>query len=84
MLDKIIVIPPETRTIEQFGLRFYTDEINTFYKCIINRVNRMKRYEKINAPLVLIRNETKMLKSNVIEFQKFILQKIIKLFNLTL
>lgn len=80
VLDKIIVIPPETRTIEQFGLRFYTDEINTFYKCIINRVNRMKRYEKINAPLVLIRNETKMLKSNVIEFQKFILQKIIKLF----
>jgi DNA-directed RNA polymerase subunit beta' len=62
ILDVIPVIPPELRPMVQLdGGRFATSDLNDLYRRVINRNNRLKRLQTLNAPDIIIRNEKRML-----------------------
>jgi DNA-directed RNA polymerase subunit beta' len=66
ILDVIPVIPPELRPMVQLdGGRFATSDLNDLYRRVINRNNRLKRLQQLNAPLIIIRNEKRMLQEAV-------------------
>jgi len=66
ILNVIPVIPPELRPMVQLdGGRFATSDLNDLYRRVINRNNRLKRLQGLNAPDIIIRNEKRMLQEAV-------------------
>lgn len=66
ILDVIPVLPPELRPLVPLeGGRFATSDLNDLYRRVINRNNRLKRLEELNAPTIIIRNEKRMLQEAV-------------------
>ncbi|MDR1948041.1 MAG: DNA-directed RNA polymerase subunit beta' [Spirochaetaceae bacterium] len=66
ILDVVPVIPPELRPMVQLdGGRFATSDLNDLYRRVINRNNRLKRLQTLNAPDIIIRNEKRMLQEAV-------------------
>jgi DNA-directed RNA polymerase subunit beta' len=66
ILNVIPVIPPELRPMVHLdGGRFATSDLNDLYRRVINRNNRLKRRQVLNAPDLIIRNEKRMLQEAV-------------------
>src|SRR5881275_579040 len=66
ILDVIPVIPPDLRPLVPLdGGRFATSDLNDLYRRVINRNNRLKRLQELNAPDIIIRNEKRMLQEAV-------------------
>jgi len=66
MLDVVPVIPPDLRPLVPLdGGRFATSDLNDLYRRVINRNNRLKRLQELNAPDIIIRNEKRMLQEAV-------------------
>src|SRR5687767_1000154 len=66
ILDVIPVIPPELRPLVPLdGGRFATSDLNDLYRRVINRNNRLKRLQELNAPEIIVRNEKRMLQEAV-------------------
>jgi len=66
ILSVVPVIPPELRPMVQLdGGRFATSDLNDLYRRVINRNNRLKRLQALNAPDIIIRNEKRMLQEAV-------------------
>jgi len=66
VLSVVPVIPPELRPMVQLdGGRFATSDLNDLYRRVINRNNRLKRLQNLNAPEIIIRNEKRMLQEAV-------------------
>src|ERR671925_1335909 len=66
ILDVIPVIPPDLRPLVPLdGGRFATSDLNDLYRRVINRNNRLKRLQELNAPEVILRNEKRMLQEAV-------------------
>ncbi len=66
ILEVIPVIPPDLRPLVPLdGGRFATSDLNDLYRRVINRNNRLKRLQELNAPDVIIRNEMRMLQEAV-------------------
>ena len=66
ILSVVPVIPPELRPMVQLdGGRFATSDLNDLYRRVINRNNRLKRLQNLNAPEIIIRNEKRMLQEAV-------------------
>ena len=66
ILSAIPVIPPELRPMVQLdGGRFATSDLNDLYRRVINRNNRLKRLQTLNAPEIIIRNEKRMLQEAI-------------------
>ncbi len=66
MLECIPVIPPDLRPLVPLdGGRFATSDLNDLYRRVINRNNRLKRLQELNAPEIIIRNEKRMLQEAV-------------------
>ncbi len=66
MLEVIPVLPPDLRPLVPLeGGRFATSDLNDLYRRVINRNNRLKRLQELNAPDIIIRNEKRMLQEAV-------------------
>jgi DNA-directed RNA polymerase subunit beta' len=66
VLEIVPVIPPDLRPLVPLdGGRFATSDLNDLYRRVINRNNRLKRLQELNAPDVIIRNEKRMLQEAV-------------------
>lgn len=66
MLSVLPVIPPDLRPLVPLdGGRFATSDLNDLYRRVINRNNRLRRLEELNAPDIIIRNEKRMLQESV-------------------
>ncbi|MFA4880176.1 MAG: DNA-directed RNA polymerase subunit beta' [Candidatus Doudnabacteria bacterium] len=66
ILTELPVIPPDLRPMVQLdGGRFAASDLNDLYRRIINRNNRLKRLQELNAPEVIRRNEKRMLQEAV-------------------
>lgn len=66
IMDVVPVIPPELRPMVQLeGGRFAASDLNDLYRRVINRNNRLKRLQSLNAPDIIIRNEKRMLQEAV-------------------
>jgi len=66
IMEIIPVIPPDLRPLVPLdGGRFATSDLNDLYRRVINRNNRLKRLQELNAPEVIIRNEKRMLQESV-------------------
>ncbi len=60
------IIPPDLRPMVQLdGGRFAASDLNDLYRRVINRNNRLKRLNDLNAPEVICRNEKRMLQEAV-------------------
>lgn len=65
-LSVLPVIPPDLRPVVQLdGGRYATSDLNDLYRRVINRNNRLKHLEELNAPEVIKRNEKRMLQEAV-------------------
>ena len=66
ILTVLHVIPPDLRPLVPLdGGRFATSDLNDLYRRVINRNNRLKRLQELNAPEIIIRNEKRMLQEAV-------------------
>jgi DNA-directed RNA polymerase subunit beta' len=67
MIMKVLpVIPPDLRPLVPLeGGRFATSDLNDLYRRVINRNNRLKKLQQIQAPEVILRNEKRMLQEAV-------------------
>jgi len=66
ILEVLPVIPPDLRPLVPLdGGRFATSDLNDLYRRVINRNNRLKRLQELNAPEIIIRNEKRMLQEAV-------------------
>ena len=66
MLEVIPVLPPDLRPLVPLdGGRFATSDLNDLYRRVINRNNRLKRLQDLNAPEIIIRNEKRMMQEAV-------------------
>ncbi|MCF0217705.1 MAG: DNA-directed RNA polymerase subunit beta' [Malacoplasma sp.] len=66
ILKNIVVTPPDTRPIIQLeGGKFTTSDINSFYRKIIIRNERLKRVIQNNAPSIILNNEKRLLQEAV-------------------
>ncbi len=66
IMDVIPVIPPDLRPMGQLaGGRFATSDLNDLYRRVINRNNRLKRLQELQAPDIIVRNEKRMLQEAV-------------------
>ncbi len=66
ILDVLPVIPPDIRPMVQLdGGRFATSDLNDLYRRVINRNNRLRKLMELNAPVIIIRNEKRMLQEAV-------------------
>jgi DNA-directed RNA polymerase beta' subunit len=66
ILTTIPVIPPDLRPLVPLdGGRFATSDLNDLYRRVINRNNRLKRLQELNAPDIILRNEKRMLQEAV-------------------
>ena len=66
IIKNLVVTPPDTRPIIQLdGGKFTTSDINTFYRKIIIRNQRLKRVIELKAPSIILNNEKRMLQEAV-------------------
>lgn len=66
ILKNIVVTPPDTRPIIQLeGGKFTTSDINSFYRKIIIRNERLKRVMQNRAPSIILNNEKRLLQEAV-------------------
>ena len=66
VLDSIPVIPPDLRPMVQLdGGRFATSDLNDLYRRVINRNNRLRRLQDLQAPDIFVNNEKRMLQESV-------------------
>lgn len=66
ILTVVPVTPPDTRPIIQLeGGKFTTSDINNFYRKIIIRNDRLRRIIELNAPIIILNNEKRMLQEAV-------------------
>jgi DNA-directed RNA polymerase beta' subunit len=66
ILTTVPVIPPDLRPLVPLdGGRFATSDLNDLYRRVINRNNRLKRLQELNAPEIILRNEKRMLQEAV-------------------
>ncbi len=66
ILQVLPVIPPDLRPmVELDGGRFATSDQNDLYRRVINRNNRLRRLQELNAPEIIINNEKRMLQEAV-------------------
>ncbi|MEL6344552.1 MAG: DNA-directed RNA polymerase subunit beta', partial [Myxococcota bacterium] len=66
MLEVIPVLPPDLRPLVPLdGGRFATSDLNDLYRRVINRNNRLRRLQDLNAPEIIIRNEKRMMQEAV-------------------
>ena len=66
IMTVVPVIPPDLRPMVPLdGGRFATSDLNDLYRRVINRNNRLKRLNELNAPEVISRNEKRMLQEAV-------------------
>jgi DNA-directed RNA polymerase beta' subunit len=66
MLEVVPVLPPDLRPLVPLeGGRFATSDLNDLYRRVINRNNRLKRLQDLNAPEIIVRNERRMLQEAV-------------------
>ena len=66
VLDVIPVIPPDLRPMLPLdGGRFATADLNDLYRRVINRNNRLQKLINMNAPVVILMNEKRMLQEAV-------------------
>ncbi|MFH0927878.1 MAG: DNA-directed RNA polymerase subunit beta', partial [bacterium] len=66
VLTALPVIPPDLRPMVALdGGRFATSDLNDLYRRVINRNNRLRRLNELNAPEVITRNEKRMLQEAV-------------------
>lgn len=66
IMTVIPVIPPDLRPMVPLdGGRFAASDLNDLYRRVINRNNRLKKLEDLNAPEVISRNEKRMLQEAV-------------------
>ncbi|HET6527367.1 MAG TPA: DNA-directed RNA polymerase subunit beta', partial [Balneolaceae bacterium] len=66
VMQYIPVIPPELRPLVPLdGGRFASSDLNDLYRRVIIRNNRLKRLMEIKAPVVILRNEKRMLQEAV-------------------
>jgi DNA-directed RNA polymerase subunit beta' len=60
------VLPPDLRPMVPLdGGRYASSDLNDLYRRIITRNNRLKKLLNINAPLVIVKNEKRMLQEAV-------------------
>jgi DNA-directed RNA polymerase subunit beta' len=65
-LKVLPVIPPDLRPMVQLdGGRYASSDLNDLYRRVINRNNRLKKLQELNAPEVIQRNEKRMLQESV-------------------
>lgn len=66
ILECIPVIPPDLRPMLPLdGGRNAVSDINELYRRVINRNNRLKKLININAPIVILNNEKRMVQEAV-------------------
>ena len=66
MMEVIPVLPPDLRPLVPLEAgRFATSDLNDLYRRVINRNNRLRRLQELNAPGIIIRNEKRMLQEAV-------------------
>ena len=67
MVMRVIpVIPPDLRPMVQLdGGRFATSDLNDLYRRVINRNNRLKRFDEQMTPQIIKNNEKRMLQEAV-------------------
>ena len=66
ILTVIPVLPPDLRPLVPLdGGRFATSDLNDLYRRVINRNNRLKKLQDLDAPEIIIRNEKRMLQEAV-------------------
>ncbi|MGC8736303.1 MAG: DNA-directed RNA polymerase subunit beta' [Dissulfurimicrobium sp.] len=66
ILNVIPVLPPDLRPLVPLdGGRFATSDLNDLYRRVINRNNRLKRLQELDAPDIIVRNEKRMLQEAV-------------------
>ena len=66
MMDVIPILPPDLRPLVPLEAgRFATSDLNDLYRRVVNRNNRLKRLQELNAPEIIIRNEKRMLQEAV-------------------
>ena len=66
VMEVLPVIPPDLRPMVQLdGGRFATSDLNDLYRRVINRNNRLKRLQELQAPDIIVRNEKRMLQEAV-------------------
>ena len=66
VLSVLPVLPPDLRPMVQLdGGRFATSDLNDLYRRVINRNNRLKKFQKNLAPDILLRSEKRLLQEAV-------------------
>lgn len=66
ILECIPVIPPDLRPLVPLdGGRFASSDLNDLYRRVLNRNNRLKRLIELQAPVIIIHNEKRMLQEAV-------------------
>ena len=66
ILEVLPVLPPDLRPLVPLdGGRFATSDLNDLYRRVINRNNRLKRLLELKAPVIIVRNEKRMLQEAV-------------------
>lgn len=66
VMDVVPVLPPDLRPLVPLdGGRFATSDLNDLYRRVINRNNRLKRLQELDAPEIILRNEKRMLQEAV-------------------
>ena len=66
ILDVLPVIPPDLRPMVQLdGGRFATSDLNDLYRRVISRNIRLKKFQEMNSPEVVINAEKRMLQEAV-------------------
>ncbi|MDD5252021.1 MAG: DNA-directed RNA polymerase subunit beta' [Patescibacteria group bacterium] len=66
ILAVVPVIPPDLRPMVPLdGGRFAASDLNDLYRRVINRNNRLKKLQELNAPEVITRNEKRMMQEAV-------------------
>jgi DNA-directed RNA polymerase subunit beta' len=66
ILEVLPVLPPDLRPLVPLdGGRFATSDLNDLYRRVINRNNRLKRLQELEAPEIIVRNEKRMLQEAV-------------------
>lgn len=66
ILSVLPVLPPDLRPMVQFNAgQLATSDLNDLYKKVLNRNNRLKKFQKFYAPEIIVRNETRLLQESV-------------------
>ena len=66
MLECILVLPAGLRPLEELeDGRLASGDLNDLYRRVVNRNSRLRRLLELNAPLIILHNEYRMLQASV-------------------